>query len=785
MPTHISHMHMQWWPLLYGTIEATAQQVFAAAAAAAYTSEIMISTNTEMVHGKAMMEQHGRNRLPATSFLRYRSSSNSSSSSSSSSPSNTNSNSFPAAATTAAPFAATYGSAYNSIATSMSSTLLTTTTATLSSSMQAASTSTSTSPSPSPSSLSSSSSSLVANVLETLTTFENDVSNSLSHSLDAFVAVTPMALLGNFSWPPSSSAATAAAVATALNPNISNTITANNNSHFIATSSTTIMGNSSLNASTSVSSSSSSTAAMIMTSTTLAPSVDSYLVGMAWPKALVVAIFMLLILVTVVGNTLVILAVLTTRRLRTVTNCFVLNLAITDWLVGTCVMPPAVMVYIVGSWRLGWILCDIWISLDVLLCTASILSLCAISLDRYLAVTQPLTYSKNRRTKRLALLMIFIVWVTALSITCPPYLGWYEPGRRVDGNTVCRYNQNKGYVVFSAMGSFFIPLAVMLYVYLKIGYVLTSRRQRIVRDANSERTADHDIDCDNFLSESEHFQCGPQKFPSFKSRWTVENATNGSAKTINSNSKQSSLKCSKCSKNYTDPQSLKHQASFYELMEISRLSTQIPCPSINCKYGDGRCTPTKASMSCALAEGRAATLPMQQLHCSDSRTSFSETCLAHAMAQSAAKYTSNGQVPDKQLQSAQMNVNAGQLQHNAHSHAHQHHHPHHHHHRVPMRVSTTKRDTKTAKTLTMVMGGFIACWLPFFTYYLLIPFLPPAALFEGLMSFLTWVGWVNCAINPFIYAFYNPDFRTAFWRLTCKRICKQKSPPNHMAMFRG
>ncbi|XP_075146787.1 tyramine receptor II [Haematobia irritans] len=771
--TSIIHMHLQLLPLIYGTIEATAQQVLADAALAteAYnTTEIMSSPTREKVHSKTITEYHGPKRLPTT-FLRRRASYNSSSSVASSASSLNATPLLDVTSPSSHPSLASSGVAYSSTPTSnMSSPILLPSTTTIWSSATP----------PTPVALS-----LVADVLETSLTPLENVSNSLAHSLDAFVAVTPMALLGNFTWSSSTPS---------MNPNNISSI-----SKAIITSGLTTIApaNSILNATSSSSSSSEAIPAIIMStsspssSSTLAPSMmDSYLIGMAWPKALVVAIFMLLILVTVVGNTLVILAVLTTRRLRTVTNCFVLNLAITDWLVGTCVMPPAVMVYIVGSWRLGWILCDIWISLDVLLCTASILSLCAISLDRYLAVTQPLTYSKNRRTKRLALLMIFIVWVTALSITCPPYLGWYEPGRRVDGNTVCRYNQNKGYVVFSAMGSFFIPLAVMLYVYLKIGYVLTSRRQRIVRDANSERTADHEIDCDNFLSESEHFQCGPQKFPSFKTRWTVENSTNGSGKTT-ANSKQSSLKCSKCSKNYVEAQSLKHQASFYELVEISRLSNQIPCTSINCKYGDGNCTPSNASMTCALGEGRAATLPMQQLHCSDSRTSFSETCLAHA----TAKYATNGQVQDK-TQPQQMNSNANQhLNHvaqNAHNHGHQHHghhghhhHHHHHHHRVPMRVSTTKRDTKTAKTLTMVMGGFIACWLPFFVYYLLIPFLPPAAMLEGLMSFLTWVGWVNCAINPFIYAFYNPDFRTAFWRLTCKRICKQKSPPNHMAMFRG
>uniref|UniRef100_A0A182JML8 G-protein coupled receptors family 1 profile domain-containing protein n=1 Tax=Anopheles atroparvus TaxID=41427 RepID=A0A182JML8_ANOAO len=210
---------------------------------------------------------------------------------------------------------------------------------------------------------------------------------------------------------------------------------------------------------------------------TLPRAMEEHFLIANWQDCVVVILFCLLIVVTVIGNTLVILSVITTRRLRTVTNCFVMSLAVADWLVGIFVMPPAVAVHLMGSWQLGWILCDIWISLDVLLCTASILSLCAISIDRYLAVTQPLNYSRRRRSKRLALLMILVVWVLALAITCPPILGWYEPGRRELDQ--CRYNQNEGYVVFSAMGSFFIPMTVMVYVYLRISCVVASRHDKM------------------------------------------------------------------------------------------------------------------------------------------------------------------------------------------------------------------------------------------------------------------------------------------------------------------
>lgn len=91
-----------------------------------------------------------------------------------------------------------------------------------------------------------------------------------------------------------------------------------------------------------------------------------------------------------------------------------------------------------------------------------------------------------------------------------------------------------------------------------------------------------------------------------------------------------------------------------------------------------------------------------------------------------------------------------------------------------------QRERRVAKSLSVVVGGFIICWLPFFTVYLIEPFCESCVFHPTLTACLVWLGWVNSAINPFIYALNNNDFKKAFLRLTIDKCrCCRKTRKGH------
>ncbi|NP_001155849.1 dopamine receptor type D2 [Nasonia vitripennis] len=171
---------------------------------------------------------------------------------------------------------------------------------------------------------------------------------------------------------------------------------------------------------------------------------------------------------TVFGNTLVIIAVIRERYLHTSTNYFITSLAFADCLVGLVVMPFSVIYEVLEKhwlFTLDW--CDIWHSLDVLFSTASILNLCVISVDRYWAIKDPFSYP-TRMTRRLAILLIALVWLASSLISFPAIIWW----RIVRSDNVpqnkCPFTVNLEYIIFSSSISFYLPLFVMVFTYYKI-----------------------------------------------------------------------------------------------------------------------------------------------------------------------------------------------------------------------------------------------------------------------------------------------------------------------------
>lgn len=86
-----------------------------------------------------------------------------------------------------------------------------------------------------------------------------------------------------------------------------------------------------------------------------------------------------------------------------------------------------------------------------------------------------------------------------------------------------------------------------------------------------------------------------------------------------------------------------------------------------------------------------------------------------------------------------------------------------------------RAETKAAKTVAIIVGGFIFCWLPFFTAYLSRAIIckTPDCIPQSLLSLFIWLGYLNSAINPVIYGLFSADFRSAFKNILCR--CRFRS----------
>uniref|UniRef100_A0A674NT84 Dopamine receptor D2 like n=1 Tax=Takifugu rubripes TaxID=31033 RepID=A0A674NT84_TAKRU len=386
-------------------------------------------------------------------------------------------------------------------------------------------------------------------------------------------------------------------------------------------------------------------------------------------------LLVLLIFCVVFGNVLVCLAVSRERALQTTTNYLIVSLAVSDLLLATLVMPWGVYLEVVGEWHFSLIHCDILLTLDVMMCTASILNLCAISIDRYTAVAMPMLYNTRYSSRRRVAVMIAVVWFLSFAISCPLLFGLNNTANR-DGTT-CSF-ADPAFVVYSSVASFYVPFIVTLLVYAQICVVLRRRGRRTAPPRSC-------LCAMGFLLPLQN----------------------------------------KC----TQPEDVKLCALILKPASTGLQRKKVqnrPPPQTSSQSGH-------AKISLAISVGPAPVLPSAVTR----STLLPRSPTLEDGMRGREGWRENSGARERWRITKE---------------------------RARGRLSQQK-ERKATQMLAIVLGVFIICWLPFFLTHVLKAHCRSCCISPSLYSAVTWLGYLNSAVNPVIYTTFNIEFRKAFIKI--------------------
>lgn len=464
-----------------------------------------------------------------------------------------------------------------------------------------------------------------------------------------------------------------------------------------------------------------------------------------WEAILTAIILSVIIVTTIVGNILVILSVFTYKPLRIVQNFFIVSLAVADLTVAILVLPFNVAYSIIGRWVFGIHLCKMWLTCDVLCCTSSILNLCAIALDRYWAITDPINYAQKRTVGRV-LFLIAGVWILSLIISSPPLVGWNDWPDDFTSDSPCELTSNRGYVIYSSLGSFYIPLIIMTIVYLEI-YLATRRRLReranaskinqiqvknttitmpqstaavaanvagsggglLKNNGSSNQRGMPQHDLDSISSETNHNEITPETQSDSSQKSTYK-------KKARRPKTKDSIKQERAKKHGLSNNNTEKRDKLLVPHTLEESTTDI--------------NPENSSES-------------DKHHRINGEPSESTQRLTHVSTTPPSTATASAP-----LAPASTKKPSGVYQFIE----------------EKQKISLSK-ERRAARTLGIIMGVFVICWLPFFLMYVILPFCESCCPTDKFKNFITWLGYINSGLNPVIYTIFNLDYRRAFKRL--------------------
>jgi len=191
-------------------------------------------------------------------------------------------------------------------------------------------------------------------------------------------------------------------------------------------------------------------------------------------RALKLTFYAIIFFASAVGNSLVCTVILRRKKMKTVTNYFILNLAIADLTLNFICIPFDIPVQEMNNkWPYGALLCKIIYPLQTLALFASVYTLTAVSLSRYWAINHPL---RQQLTIKIAKRIIFGIWIASL-ISVTPYMSVLKEDSETDQCVEDWSNKSarKTYTAFLFMFQYLLPLTIIAAAYVSISWELARR----------------------------------------------------------------------------------------------------------------------------------------------------------------------------------------------------------------------------------------------------------------------------------------------------------------------
>uniref|UniRef100_A0A2M4CHI1 Putative 5-hydroxytryptamine receptor 2b-like protein n=1 Tax=Anopheles darlingi TaxID=43151 RepID=A0A2M4CHI1_ANODA len=528
------------------------------------------------------------------------------------------------------------------------------------------------------------------------------------------------------------------------------------------------------------------------------------------------------------GNILVCLAVALDRKLQNVTNYFLLSLAIADLLVSLFVMPLGAIPGFLGYWPFGVTWCNIYVTCDVLACSASILHMCFISLGRYLGIRNPLG-SRHHSTKRLTGIKIVLVWLLAMLVSSSiTVLGLINQNNIMPGPNECVIN-NRAFFVFGSLVAFYIPMVMMVVTYALTVQLLRKKARFLEQHPEGELFRR----LGGRLASSKHSNNSQSDGSTTSNRGlelkkgtgtgTISNHNNNTSSSssigigigIGNNNHQHHLHHHHQQQQQQQLQLLQHKQQVAYVRpdrspppSLSSLDASTPSVmpwrwhgSTTAGTGTGRISrmsSIKGSIShphlghttngggggggvtarhphpLALVGTVAGTGASKHL-ASRSRTTADRTMVCDQGTQTPdsieretrrQKFCSF-RIHLNSVPTPAINFNLKFLGSKK---------------RTNLSANAVATEQKATKVLGLVFFTFVFCWAPFFILNIIFAAWPDAKVPERIVSICLWLGYVSSTINPIIYTIFNRTFRAAFIRLLRCRCERSGRPPRYRSV---